>query len=312
VKFIIIDKVHPILFDLFEKESITYDYLPDFSIDQAKDIIADYDGLIVRNKIVDEGFLKCAEKLKYIGRAGAGLDNIDLVQAQKQHIAVFNAAEANKDSVGEHTLGMLLCLFNKINTSHQKIKNRIWDREGGRGLEIAGKTIAIIGYGNMGTAFAKRLQGFDCKVIYYDIATKDNPFNFVEEATLEQVFEIADVVSLHIPLDHHNKNWVDAAFINRFKKDIYLINVARGEVVETKALIDGLKSGKIAGACLDVLENENLGKMTDLQKNNFEFLTTQDNVILTPHVAGWSVESYRKISEVLFYKFKNVAKNQSN
>lgn len=312
MKFIVIDQVHPVLFELFDEEGIEYDYVPEIQIDILSNIISNYEGLVVRNKLIDKELIKKAKKLKYICRAGAGLDNIDIVQAFAQKIEVFNAAEANRDTLGEHTLGMLLCLLNKINTSHWRLQNKDWDREAGRGVELNGKTVAIIGYGNMGTAFAQRLQGFDCEVLYYDKKDKPNPFGFVKKVTLETVFEKADIISLHIPLDDFNKKWIDEAFINRFQKDFYLINVARGEVVDTGALVKALKSGKILGACLDVFENEKIKSLSKTQQEYFDYLVANDRVVFTPHVAGWSVESYEKISRVLFKKLMGYLKNQEN
>ncbi len=312
MKFIVIDQVHPVLFELFDGQGIEYDYVPEIQIDILGSIISNYEGLVVRNKLIDKDLIKKARKLKYICRAGAGLDNIDIVQAFSQKIEVFNAAEANRDTLGEHTLGMLLCLLNKINISNWRLKKKDWDREAGRGVELNGKTVAIIGYGNMGTAFAQRLQGFDCEVLYYDKKDKPNPFEFVKKAELETIFEKADIVSLHIPLDDFNKKWVDETFINRFQKNIYLINVARGEVVDTGALVNALASGKVLGACLDVFENEKIKTLSKNQQEYFDYLVDNDRVVFTPHVAGWSVESYEKISKVIFNKLIGHLKNQQN
>ncbi|HTF80925.1 MAG TPA: NAD(P)-dependent oxidoreductase [Cytophagales bacterium] len=309
MKFIIVDHVHPVLFELFDAEGIEYDYVPEIQQDILSGIISNYQGLIVRNKRIDKQLIQKAKRLQYIGRAGAGLDNIDIVQAFAQNIHVVNAAEANRDTLGEHTLGMLLCLLNKINISHARLRTSLWDREGGRGIELNGKTVSIIGYGNMGTAFAQRLKGFDCKVLYFDRKEKNNPFEFVQKADLETVFKESDIVSLHIPLDAHNNRWVNETFINSFTKNIYLINVARGEVVESNALVQALKNGKILGACIDVFENEKLETFTEEQRANFDYLVQQDHVVFTPHVAGWSVESYEKISRVLFQKLIKHLKN---
>lgn len=312
MKFIVIDQVHEVLFQLFAQEGIEYDYVPEIQPEILSNIISNYEGLVVRNKIIDKGLILKAKRLKYICRAGSGLDNIDIVAAFAQKVEVFNAPEANRDTLGEHTLGMLLCLFNKINYSSQLLRSHVWDREAGRGVELNGKTVSIIGYGNMGTAFAQRLQGFDCKVLYYDKKEKPNPFDFVEKADLQKVFAESDIVSLHIPLDDQNRRWVNAEFINSFQKNIYLVNVARGEVVDTKALVEALHAGKVKGACLDVYENERMATLTAQQKEWFDDLVARDNVIFTPHVAGWSVESYEKISLVLFRKLMYHLKNQKN
>lgn len=310
MKILVIDKIHPLFFKEAELMGCMCDYRPEIGFEEIQECIAHYEGLIVRNKKINAALLERAHKLQFIGRAGAGLDNIDLVQAEKQQITVVNASEANADAVAEHTMGMLLGLLHKINFSHQKLRKLEWNREAGRGEELKSKTVAIIGYGVMGTATAQRLLSFGCKVMFYDInPEKPNPFVKVQRASLEQVFEEADIVSLHIPYTTYNKYWVNQALINNFKKNIYLLNVARGEVADTQALINALQTGKLKGAALDVFENEDIYALTDLQRVQLETLIEHPMVIFTPHVAGWSVESFEKISSVLIHKLQDFIKN---
>ncbi|SHE57656.1 D-3-phosphoglycerate dehydrogenase [Psychroflexus salarius] len=268
--------------------------------------IQDYQGLIIRSRFpLDATFLQKATQLKFIGRVGAGLENIDLSVAKKMGITCFNAPEGNRNAVGEHALGLLLSLFNKLHTAHVEVQSGLWQREANRGLEIEGKTIGLIGYGNMGKAFAKVLRGFDCEVLFYDI--KENIAD--ENATqvdLQTLQENVDVLSLHTPLTELTEKMVNAEFISRFKKNFWLINTARGKSVVTKDLVEALKSGKILGAGLDVLEFEK-SSFEDFftQKNlpaEFNYLTKAKNVILTPHIAGWTQESNYKLAKTIVDK----------
>lgn len=273
------------------------------SKEDVEQIISQYDGLVVRSRFpIDRKFLEKAANLKCIGRVGAGLENIDLEAAQELNITCFNAPEGNRNAVGEHTLGMLLSLFNKLNKSDREVRNGIWDREGNRGLELDGKTVGLIGYGNMGKAFARKLRGFDCEVICYDIlnGVRDSNATQVDLKTLKSK---ADVLSLHTPETPLTIGMVDAAFINGFKKSLYIINTARGKSVITSDLVAALESGKVLGAGLDVLEYEKssfekLFRDSDIPAA-FEKLLHMDNVLLSPHVAGWTVESKIKLAETI-------------
>lgn len=267
--------------------------------------IGDYEGIVVRSKLkLDKAFFAKAAKLRFIARAGSGTDNIDVAEAQRLGIKILNAPEGNRDAVAEHAMGLLLNLLNKIKASDTEVRNKVWMREANRGIELGHQTVGILGYGNTGRAFSKRLSSFGCKVLAYDINGIKNPENGTEVADMEAIFENSDVLSLHIPLDARNKHIVDEYFLNRFKKPIWLINTARGELVKTAHLIDALESGKLRGAGLDVLENEKLASYTEEENLLFEQLALMNNVILTPHVAGWTHESYLKISEVLGEKIK--------
>ncbi len=270
--------------------------------------IAGYDGLIIRSRIpLDKNFLSQAKNLKFIGRVGAGLENIDTDFAKKQNIKLFNAPEGNRNAVGEHTLGLILNLFNKINKSDKEIRQGIWKREENRGIELDGKTVSIIGYGNMGKAFAKKLKGFDVEILAYDIKNNVGDEN-AKQTELEDLFKKTDILSLHVPHTPETFQMINKDFINKFHKNFWLINTARGTVVHTKDLVDALQSGKILGAGLDVLEYEKSSFENMFENNNlppeFKELIKMENVILTPHVAGWTVESKKKLAQVILNKIK--------
>ncbi|GAK99032.1 D-3-phosphoglycerate dehydrogenase [Nonlabens ulvanivorans] len=268
-------------------------------------VISDYDGLIVRSRFpIDQEFLKAAQKLKFIGRVGAGLENIDLDVAQKLHIACYNAPEGNRNAVGEHALGMLLSLFNHLNRADQEVRNGIWLREENRGLELEGKTVGLIGYGNMGKSFAKKLSGFDCKVLFYDLKNGLEDKN-ATQVSLKELQSQADVLSLHTPQTTLTTGIVNKEFIAGFKKAFYLINTARGKSVITADLVEALESGKIKGAGLDVLEYEKSSFTSLFDKEMplpFKKLLKMDNVLLSPHVAGWTIESKYKLAHVIASK----------
>ncbi|SCY26492.1 D-3-phosphoglycerate dehydrogenase [Nonlabens sp. Hel1_33_55] len=266
-------------------------------------VISNYDGLVVRSRFpIDQEFLSKATHLKCIGRVGAGLENIDLEAAQELGIACFNAPEGNRNAVGEHALGMLLSLFNKLNKADSEVRQGIWDREGNRGLELDGKTVGIIGYGNMGKAFAKKLRGFDCTVLCHDIKKNVGDEN-ATQVSLEELQTKADVLSLHTPQTPDTIAMVNESFIAAFKKPFYLINTARGSAVVTADLVAAMQSGKVLGAGLDVLEYEkssfeSLFRESDMPEA-LKKLMQMDNVILSPHVGGWTVESKYKLAEVI-------------
>lgn len=268
--------------------------------------IAEYQGLIIRSRFpVDQQFLDAAKNLKFIGRVGAGLENIDVEYAEKKGIRLFSAPEGNRNSVGEHTLGMLLSLFNKLNKADREIRKGTWNREGNRGVELDGKTVGIIGYGNMGKAFAKKLRGFECEVLCYDI--KKNVGNQdARQVGLKELQKKIEVLSLHTPQTILTFNMVDVTFINAFEKNIWLLNTARGKTVVTKDLVTALKSGKVCGAGLDVLEYEKNSFEALFSANEipeaFQYLIHAENVLLSPHVAGWTVESKEKLAQTIVDK----------
>lgn len=315
ISILIIDELH---FDLISKlceMGFIVDYKPLINNVEIENTIHNYNGLILRSKTkIDKTLIDKATKLEFIARAGSGLENIDTIYAEKKSIVCFNSPEGNRDSVGEHTIGLLLNLLNKINKADSEIKTGIWNRNGNWGTELKGKTIGIIGYGNMGSSFAKKLSGFDVNVIAFDKYKKGFSDNFVKEVDLVTIYNQADILSLHIPLNNETKYLITTEFLNCFKKNIFLLNTSRGQIINTKELVDCIKSGKIIGAGLDVIEYENYDFENLGCKNlsdDFDYLLNSDKVILTPHVAGWTNESYYKISMVLadkILKFINLIK----
>ncbi|MCF2506184.1 2-hydroxyacid dehydrogenase [Dyadobacter sp. CY107] len=306
MKILIADSMHPSLFDMLRDQGWDYSYHPEFRREDILSDISGYEGLIIRSKTnVDEEMLSVATQLRFIARAGAGLDLIDLEAAAKRDIEVFHAGKGNRDAVAEHALGMLLALFNNILRADRQVRNGTWDREGNRGVELMKKTVGIIGYGNNGSATAQRLSGFGCRVLAYDKYRDNYGDAYATESSLEEIMQEADVLSLHIPLTEITRYLVNDDFITGFSKPFYLINLSRGETVSLDAVVKGLESGKILGACLDVLENEKIGKLTSAQQEAFDYLRASDHVVLTPHIGGWTHESYVRINEVLVEQIRN-------
>src|SRR5690606_12680034 len=278
--------------------------------------INDYDGVVIRSRFkIDKTFLDKAAHLKFIARVGAGLESIDCEYAIQKGIELISAPEGNRNAVGEHALGMLLSLFNKLNQADKSVKSGKWERERHRGFELEGKTVGIIGYGNMGKSFAKKLKGFDVnEVVFYDIQSGLEDEN-AQQVSLEELQQNADVLSLHIPWTPLTDKMINTDFIQKFAKPFWLINTARGKNVVTKDLVEALKNGKILGAGLDVLEYEKLSfENMDVEKipEELKYLFEADNVILSPHVAGWTFESHKKLAQTIadkILKCKN--KNKS-
>jgi len=254
--------------------------------------------------VIDRELIDCGRNLKFIARAGAGLDQIDIDYTTKKAIEIINAPEGNKDAVGEHAIGMLLALFNHMVRADRQVRVKNWQREQNRGIELHGKTVGLVGYGNMGQAFAKRLSGFDCEVIAYDKYKKGFSDNFAREVTLGELYEKTQILSFHIPLNSETRHLANEEYFRNFNQNIYLINTARGEIIPLKTLLNQLLSGKIRGAALDVLEVEKFQNLSDEQNLILNELFKLDNVIFTPHVAGWSEESYIKINQTLAKKIK--------
>ncbi|AJR02983.1 2-hydroxyacid dehydrogenase [Siansivirga zeaxanthinifaciens] len=269
--------------------------------------IKDYDGIILRSRFsIDKQFLDAASNLKFIGRVGAGLENIDCDYAQTKGITLIAAPEGNRNAVGEHALGMLLSLFNKLNKADSEVRQGKWLREANRGIELDGRTVGIIGYGNMGKAFAKKLRGFDVEVICYDIKPNVGDQN-AKQVSLQEFQERVEVVSLHTPQTPLTLGMIHSEFINAFKKPFWFINTARGKSVITKDLVDALASGKILGAGLDVLEYEKSSfedMFTSTMPGPFQYLIQSHKVLLTPHVAGWTIESKEKLAQTIVDKIK--------
>jgi len=306
-KILIVDDLHENIFPMLADMGFEVNYQPDIKRSEILKIIDNYEGLIIRSKTkVDKDFLSHCDKLEFIGRAGAGLDLIDLEVVNQLDINVFAANEGNSDAVAEHIMGMILMLFNKLNWADAEVRQRIWEREKNRGIELKGMTVGIIGYGNMGIALAQRLTGFDVKVLAYDkIEKKDYEYGiYAKKATMEEIFNETNLLSIHVPLTDETLMMINDDFIQKFKKNIFIVNTSRGEVASSESILKGLQSGKIRGACLDVLENEKLSTLTPEQEYIYSQLFQMKNVIFAPHIAGWTVESYRKINEVLIEKLR--------
>ena len=305
---LIIDDIHTAIIPELQDLGYSVDYRPDIRREEILATIGKYDGIIVRSKThLDEAFFDAATRLKFIARAGAGLDQINVEQATERNIVIINAPEGNRDALAEHCLGLLLCLLNKIHIAHRQIRGGVWNREINRGVEIAGKTLGLIGFGYMGQAFAKRLRGFGCKVLAYDKHNTGFSNELVREASLQNIFDECDILSLHVPLTEETNAMVNAEFISGFKKNIYIINTARGEILPLDNLKIQLLGGKILGAALDVHEFEKRKSLSAREEDLLDFFKNAENVLLTPHVGGWTYESYMKISQVLFEKIRKLS-----
>lgn len=304
-KILIVDDLHPAFKQEVERLGFVVDDRPEISYQEVVDIISEYIGLAVRTKFyVGEDLISKACSLKFIARAGAGMDNIDEKLAKERGINCINASEGNRDAVGEHALAMLLSLMNNIRKSDIEIRAGIWNREGNRGYELKGKTVGIVGYGNTGRSLAKKLKGFDVNILAYDKYHTDFSDENALESSMEEIAKHADILSLHIPLTTETRQMVNDEYFFHFKKPIFFLNTARGEIVNTQAVLNAIGKGKILGAGLDVLEIEKFPGLTE--QAWFEDLVKNERVLLCPHVAGWTFESYRKISEVLAEKLKNL------
>lgn len=309
MKILHLDTNHPILIKQLNSLGFTND--EDYTSSKAE-IVAKinlYDGLIIRSRFsIDASFLEKGKNLKFIGRVGAGLENIDCSYAKNNGITLIAAPEGNRNAVGEHCLGMLLSLFNKLNKANGEIKKGQWLREENRGVELDGKTIGLIGYGNMGKSFAKKLRGFDIEILCYDLKPNVSD-DCCKQVSLRELQQKVDVLSLHTPQTELTRNMVNTNFIESFKKNFWLLNTARGTSVVTKDLVIALKSGKILGAGLDVLEYEK-ASFENLFTNDkipkaFQYLINSNKVLLSPHIAGWTIESEEKLAQTIVDKIKS-------
>jgi D-3-phosphoglycerate dehydrogenase len=300
---LIVDDIHPVFIEQAEEMGYQCDYEPLITPEQALLAIGNYAGLVMRSKFkLNKAFIDAGQNLRFVCRAGAGMDNIDEDYAAQKGITLLNAPEGNMDAVGEHAIGMLLALMNNFFIADAQIRSGSWKREANRGYELKGKTVGIIGYGFMGHSLARKLSGFEINVIAYDKYKTGFSDQYAREVSMEEIVKHSDVLSLHIPLTAETKGLVSEEYLFHFKKPIFLINTSRGPVVNTRAVLDAIKSGKILGAGLDVLETEKFPALSG--QDWFEELRQCNKVILTPHVAGWTFDSYRKISEVMAEKLR--------
>jgi D-3-phosphoglycerate dehydrogenase len=303
MKILLLDKNHPLITEQLIAKNFILDEDFTSSYDEVCDKIENYDGIIIRSRIpLDQNFLEKGKNLKFIARVGAGMENIDIPVAENLGIQLINSPEGNRDSVAEHVVGMLLVIMNRLFIASQEVKNGIWKREENRGDELLGKTVGLIGYGNMGKATAKRLSGFGCKVIFHDILPGLSD-EYATQVSLEELKQSAEVLSLHIPLTSETHYLIDEAFIAGMKNDFYFVNTARGKNVKTKSLVEALKSGKIKGTCLDVLEYEKSSfEHIETENEDLKYLLESEKAIVTPHIAGWTHQSKEKLAQFIVDK----------
>lgn len=304
-KVLITDEVHPILLEGLAKRNWKVHYQPDISLEETRKIVGGFQGLVINSKIlVDALFLKHTEELQWIGRLGSGMEIIDIPLARSKGIRLINTPEANCNAVAEHALGMILSLFRNINRADREVRNKSWQREKNRGEELSGKTIGIIGYGHTGQRFEELLRGFNVKVLVYDkykqLSNQPGRYSVIED--LNEIRQSAELISLHLPLSSETKYLIDKNFIDSCRNPFYLINTSRGQIVKTLDLMDALRSGKVKGVCLDVFENEKPSGFTEAENIMYDELYKLDQVVLSPHIAGWTYQSRQKIAETLLEK----------
>jgi D-3-phosphoglycerate dehydrogenase len=304
-KVLVTDGVHPFLLEGLVALGFQCDYHPKIGLEQVRGMVSNYEGIIINSKVLmDKEMLDAGEKLEFVGRLGSGMEIIDLEYAAQKGIAIHGAPEGNCNAVAEHALGMLLALANNFLQGDRGVRQKNWQREKNRGFEIMGRTVGVIGFGHTGSQFAKKLSGMGVEILAYDKYKTDytNNFEQVQETTLEDILANADIISLHLPFTPETKHLVNSDFLKKCKDGVILINTSRGNVAKTKDLIVGLKSGKVGGACLDVFENEKTATFSQTDHTMYNELYEFENVILTPHVAGWTKESLQRLAEVLLKK----------
>lgn len=305
IKALVLEPVHPALYDVFSNHP-KYHVVDGsrFSDIELKHELKNTNIIVVRSKKINRLIIDAAPHLRVIGRAGSGMENIDTKYAKSKNIVCINSPEGNRDAVGEHLIGMLLMLLNKIHIADSEVRKNVWDRKSNWGYELKGQCFGIIGYGNMGSAVAQKLKGFECDILVYDKYKTIVPSNNMKPVSLETIYENADIISLHLPLNEETIYYANEEFFNQFKKNIYFINTARGKLLKTSSLVNALKSGKVKGACLDVLEYESdsFENMSEQQNDDFDYLKKSPAVVLTPHIAGWTHQSYEKICRILAEK----------
>jgi len=308
-KILITDAVHSLLLEGLTDLGYEVMYEPAFNPENLKSVVPELSGIVINSKIImDASILSMCPKLKFIARLGSGLEIIDLNECRKRNIAVFNSPEGNRNAVGEHALGMLLALSNNLIKADLEVRQKIWKREENRGFELEGKTIGIIGLGNTGREFARKLSSWALQIIYFDPYVEENPdgMDYLSKVSMKALMKEADIVSLHVPLNAETKYMINSAFIENCKQGVIIINTSRGKVIDTESLIHGLKTGKIGGACLDVFENEKPHHFSDEEDQLYKELYNMDNVVLSPHIAGWTSESFKKIAEILLTKIASL------
>jgi len=304
-KALVTDGVHPLLIEGLEKAGFHCDYHPKISLDEVREMIIPYHGLIINSKIlVDKYMLDKAIHLEWVGRLGSGMEIIDQAYAKLKGVGIYSAPEGNRNAVAEQAVGMILTLANNLLQADREVRSKHWDREKNRGFEIMGKTIGLIGFGHTGSQLAKKLVGFGMEILAYDKYKEKYTadFPYVKESSMEEIMANADIISFHLPLTEETRHLADKSFIETCKRGVILVNTSRGQVVNTSDLIIGLESGQVGGACLDVFENEKTKTFTETEHQLYNQLYTFENVVLSPHVAGWTIESKQRLAEVLLKK----------
>ncbi len=307
MKVLITDDLHPVLMNVLCKHGFICTYAPKMPYTQILNEIQNYEGIVMRSHTpINKEVLDQAKRLRFIAKAGSGIDNIDENECKKRNIAIINAPEGNRDAVAEFTVGILLSLARNICTANNEVKHFEWKREENRGFELKGKTIGIIGYGNIGYALSQRLHGFEMNILAYDKYKSHFSNLYAQEATLEQLYEEADIVTFHTPLTPETHGWIHFEWLRKFRKSIVLLNMARGKIAVLEDVLRGLETGKISALGLDVLPNENFDTYSQNEKEILQKIARFSNVILTPHIAGWTFTSKVKLSEVLAYKILKI------
>ena len=302
-KILVADKMHESIADLLAEAGYQCDYQPLIDREGILEVLGEYVGLLIRSKTpVDRELIDVGNKLLFVGRAGAGIDQIDTAYLKEKEIALYNAPEGNRDSLGEHAVGMLLSLLHKIHSSDVEIRSKEWRREPNRGIELRHKTVGIFGFGQMGSSFAEKLSGFGCKVIAYDKYKSGFSSSTAAEVDLSEFFRDTEILSIHVPLTAETNQLFNDSWFANFTNLKFIINTARGEVLVLKDILSMLQDARLQGAAFDVLENEKFSKYTNEQQETFQELAKLPNVLFTPHVAGWTYESYERINEVLVKK----------
>jgi len=306
-RVLIVDQMHESIVPLLTAIGFDPAYEPSITHDEVKAKIENYVGLIVRSKLpVDRELIDAAGELKFVARAGAGMDRLDTDYLYQKGVHVLNAPEGNRDAVGEHAIGLLLNLLNRITISNEQVKSNLWKREESRGIELKNKVVGICGFGNTGESFARKLAGFGCRVLAFDKYKQGFSSSYVEEVSLDEFRKRVEILSLHVPLTDETRSLFDKVEFLKYPQLKVVLNTARGEILKLDALLDLLEEDKLLGVGLDVLENEKLDELTESEREIFDKLTALNNVIITPHVAGWTYESYERINQVLVQKIREL------
>lgn len=309
-KILITDDVHPLLPEGLQQAGYTVDYEPSLSLEEVREKVREYSGMIINSKIlVDRQMLDLAPQLRFVGRLGSGLDIIDLDYARQKKVTVISAPEGNRNAVAEHALGMLLALANNLCRADREVRNKIWRREANRGFELSGLTIGVIGCGNTGFAFLNKLSGLGVKALAYDKYKNHylEPSCYAKETELERLLERSDIISLHLPLTPETHHYVNSRFLARCRDGVVLINTSRGKCISTPDLVEALESGKVAAAALDVFENEKPASFHPDEEALYHRLYRMENVILSPHIAGWTRESKKRIAEIVLKRILDLS-----